>query len=126
VKTGSGLPQDMRERTFQYALRIIKLYQELAKHKSDGGAIIGRQLLESGTSVGANIEEAYAGESKKDFIHKYAIALKEAKESRFWLRLLIASNIMSANRLDSLLKETEEIIAIITAILKSSRGKPKQ
>lgn len=111
----------MRERTFLYAHRIVKLYQELAKHKADGGAVLGRQLLASGTSVGANVEEAYAGESRKDFIHKYAIAFKEARESRFWLRLLIASNVLPQARLQPLLKETEEIVAIITTILKSSR-----
>jgi four helix bundle protein len=78
--------KDIQERAFSFACRIVKLYQFLAKQKS-GFEILGRQVLCSGTSVGANLEEAKAGQSKADFISKCNIALKEARETHYWLRL---------------------------------------
>lgn len=81
---------DITERAFAFAVRIVKLCKFLEKH-SDVSRTVINQLLDAGTSVGANLEEAVAGQSKADFIHKNAIALKEARESNYWLRLIIAT-----------------------------------
>jgi len=78
-----GRPQNIRERAFSYSLRAIKLYQALLKQKDGVSLIIGKQYLRSATSIGANLEEAYAAESRRDFIHKYRIALKEGHESLY-------------------------------------------
>ena len=81
---------DIRERAFEFAVRIVKLCKYLEKN-SDVSRNVILQLLDAGTSVGANLEEAKAGQSTADFIHKNAIALKEARESNYWLRLILAT-----------------------------------
>ena len=81
---------DIRERAFEFAVRIVKLCKYLEKNSNVGRNVIS-QLLDAGTSVGANLEEAKAGQSTADFIHKNAIALKEARESNYWLRLILAT-----------------------------------
>ncbi len=110
-------PRDIRVRTFEYALRAIKLYQCVQEIKDGAGWIIGKQYLRSATSIGANIEEAQSAESVADFIHKYTIVQKESRESLYWLRLLEQSEIVPGDRLVALIKETEELIAIVTAII---------
>jgi len=116
---------DIRERSFEYALRAVKLYQFLQEGKDQAGWIIGKQYLRSATSIGANLEEAKSGESRADFIHKYSIAQKEARESLYWLRILNKSEIVSSQRLLPLMNETEEIIAVITTIIvKVKRNQP--
>lgn len=112
---------DIREPSFEYALRAIKLYQCLQDGKDGAGWIIAKQYLRSATSIGANVEEAQSGESRADFIHKCSIAQKEARESLYWLRLLSRSGIISSTRLTSLIKETQELIAVITAIIVSAK-----
>jgi four helix bundle protein len=87
------------------------------------GRIIGRQLLRAGTSVGANVEEAQAGQSKADFISKIAIALKEARETLYWLRLLAASKVLPVERLSGLQTEIEELMRVLGAILVSAKDK---
>jgi four helix bundle protein len=82
---------DITERTFKFALEIIKLTNTLSRDSSSA-KILSNQLLRAGTSIGANVEEAQAAESKADFIHKYKIALKEARETKYWIRLLVASD----------------------------------
>ena len=116
-----GPPKEIRARTFAYALRAVKLYQYLQRKKDGAGWILGKQYLRAATSVGANVAEAQAGESRPDFIHKLGIAQKEARESLFWLRLLAESKIVGDARLRPLAKETEELIAVITAILVSCK-----
>jgi len=113
-------PQDIVARTFQFALRII----ELANQLDDGrgpSRVLTRQILRSGTSIGANIEEAQAAESKADFTHKYNIALKEARETKYWLRLISASNRSVNTDLDSLIKKSDEICRIIAQIIINAR-----
>jgi four helix bundle protein len=112
--------KDIRERAFEFAVRIVKLCQFLDQ-KPGVGRIMGNQLIRSGTSIGANLEEAQAGQSKADFIHKNAIALKEARETHSWLRLLSATEILPKNRIGSLQIEAEEIMNIIGAIITNSR-----
>jgi four helix bundle protein len=80
------------DRTFEFAVKIVELAIELDA-KSQSGRVLGKQILRAGTSIGANVEEAQAGESRADFQHKYNIALKEARELKYWLRLLMATKI---------------------------------
>ncbi|MFH7024749.1 MAG: four helix bundle protein [Heteroscytonema crispum UTEX LB 1556] len=110
-------PWNIGERSLEYALRAIKLYQFLQEGKNEAASIIGKQYLRAATSIGVNEEEAKSGESRADFIHKYSIAQKEARESLYWLRLLAKSELVPPGRLTSLMSETEEIIAVITTII---------
>lgn len=102
-------------------MRAIRLYHFIQAGKDGAAWIIGKQYLRSATSVGANVEEAQSAESRADFIHKYGIAQKEARESLYWLRLLSESGLITNKRLAPLIKETEELYAIITAILIKSK-----
>jgi four helix bundle protein len=98
-----GRPRKIRERSFAYALRAIKLYQYLQKKKDGAGWELGKQYLRAACSVGANVEEAQAGESRADFVHKLGIAKKEMRESLYWLRLLGESDIVAKKRLRALI-----------------------
>jgi four helix bundle protein len=113
-------PKDIQERTFVFAVRIVRLCQYLDKQLGIERAII-KQLLRSGTSIGANMEEAQAGQSKADFISKCSIALKEARETHYWLRVLIASEAVPAGRVSEILGEAQEIKRIIGAIIVSAK-----
>jgi four helix bundle protein len=113
--------RDIQKRAFSFACRIIKLYQFLAK-QGGVGEILGRQVLRSGTSIGANLEEAMAGQSKADFVSKCNIALKEDRETHYWLRLFKENKVVSAERLSELTKESNELVAILTSIVKKSRA----
>ena len=107
------------ERTFDFALQVIELYKFLNARNE---YILSKQLLRSGTSVGANVEEAQAAQSRKDFISKMSIASKEARESKYWIRLLEKSNYLNDfNKKESLLSEINVIINIITKIVKSTK-----
>ena len=121
MKEEAKKARDIRERTFEYALRAIKLYQYLIKRREGAASLIGRQFFKSATSIGANLEEAMSGESRADFIHKNGIAQKEARESLYWLKLLAASELVPQARLEPLLQETKEILAIITAIITKAK-----
>jgi len=112
---------DLCERTFSFAARIVKLCQILSK-KPGAERTLANQLLRSGTSVGANVEEGQGGQSRADFVSKYSIARKEARETLYWLRLLGAADIMSTERLKDLVKECNELIAILTTIIKKTKG----
>jgi four helix bundle protein len=117
-------PADIRRRSFQYALRALKLYRYLDEQKDGDGRLLAKQYLRAATSIGANLQEALSGESRADFIHKYGVAQKEARESLYWLELMAESNLVPRSRLDPLIQETNELIAIITTIIvKSKRGK---
>ena len=107
----------IKEKSFNFALEIIDLYKDLAKQKE---FIISKQLLRSGTSIGANIEEASAAQTKKDFIAKMSIASKEARETKYWLTLLEKSQLVNKN-FNDYLASIEEIIKIITSIIKTSQ-----
>ena len=111
--------ESIQDRSFEFACRIVRLTEDLHR-RSFAARVISRQLLNAGTSVGANLEEATAAQSKPDFISKCSIAAKEARESRYWLRLLIACHLIDANLLSSLVTEAGEIVAIITTIVKNA------
>ncbi len=115
-----GQPRDIKVRTFDFAVRIVQLCRFLDEQPGVGRTL-GNQLLRAGTAIGANVEEAQAGQSKADFISKYAIALKEARETHYWLRLLIASNIVPEARIADLLQEADEIMRVIGAIIVSTK-----
>ncbi|MBM4257865.1 MAG: four helix bundle protein [Deltaproteobacteria bacterium] len=106
---------DILERSVAYPLRIIKLYREL--QKDEIGRIIGRQLLRSGTSIGANIHEAQGGQSKADFVAKMSIAHKETLESVYWLRLIREADLVPSGRIDDLADETEQLSKALASIL---------
>lgn len=112
--------RDLCERTFQFALRIVNFCQGLSK-KPGTGQTMANQLLRSGTSIGANVEEGQAGQSRADFVSKYSIACKEARETHYWLRILDESRIASSPEIGSLLTECNELIAILTAIIKKTK-----
>ncbi|MEZ5326476.1 MAG: four helix bundle protein [Verrucomicrobiales bacterium] len=112
--------RDIKERTFEFATRIVRLC--LALDETPGvSRTLANQLLRSGTSVGANVEEAHGSQSKPDFIAKMAIANKEARETNYWLRLLAASDVVSEEKLTDLTDESNQLIAILTTIVKRTR-----
>lgn len=108
-------------KTFTFGLRIIKLHLYLKKQNIDRA--LSLQLLKSGTSVGANAEEAMGGSSKKDFKQKLRINYREARETRYWLRLLKESQLLEQNLADSIIQDCEEILRILTSILNSTSDK---
>ncbi|MEJ6572391.1 MAG: four helix bundle protein [Akkermansiaceae bacterium] len=112
---------DITERTFDFATRIVQLCQVLDENPGTPRTL-ANQLLRSGTSIGANVEEAQAAQSKPDFISKLSISCKEARETLYWLRLLIATGIMPETKLVSLKNEANELVAILTTIIKNSRA----
>jgi four helix bundle protein len=115
-------PRDIRERTFSFALEILRLCRSLDS-KSRSLRILAQQLLRSGTSVGENVQEAQAGQSRPDFISKYNIALKEARETLYWLRLVDASRELSNGACKILLREADEIARVIASIIvKAKKG----
>ena len=105
------------DKTFDFALKIISLYKHLI---SKNEYVLSKQILRSGTSVGANVEEAVGGHSRKDFTAKMIIAYKEARETRYWLRLLDKSQIVQQDY-STYINEIQEIINILTAIIKTSK-----
>ena len=107
------------DRTFKFALLVVEVYKFLKERQE---YVLSKQLLRSGTSIGANVEEAQAGQSKKDFISKMSIASKEARETRYWIRLLNESNYLrDFSKKNELVIEIENIINIITKIVKTSK-----
>jgi four helix bundle protein len=110
-------PQEIGERAFAFAVRVVKLCQSLEGRKGTPRTL-ANQLLRSGTSVGANLEESKGGQSRADYLSKVSIALKEARETRYWLRLLVATDIIPESQLAPLLDESNQIVAILTTIVK--------
>jgi len=108
------------DRTFEFAIRIIRLCQYLEK-QDKVSRTLANQLLRSGTSVGANTEEAQAGQSKADFIAKMSIARKESRETLYWLRLLKATELVDGKMISKIIKESDEIVRILTSIVKSAQ-----
>ena len=109
----------LRDKSYAFALRIVKLYQHLAKEQHE--YVISKQILRSGTSIGANVEEAGQAQSKPDFIHKLSIAQKESFETHYWLRLLRDSGLLASKVADSIIEDIVEIQKLITASLKTAK-----
>ena len=121
MRRGMGVKSDLPERSFAFALEIVRLCKRLDE-KPGVPRTLANQLLRSGTSVGANIEEGQASQSRADFVSKYSIACKEARETHYWLRLLKASGILDSKATDALLEPCNELIAILTSIIRKVRG----
>ncbi len=115
--------RDLDERLLDYAARIVKLVESLPKTLV--GRRIGDQLLRSGTSAGANYEEAQGAESKEDFIHKLQVALKELRESNYWLRLLVKAGNVPPQKMAGLLDESNQLRAMLSKAVATAKGKAK-
>ena len=107
-------------KSFDFAIRIVKLYKHLSEDK--GERILSKQVLRSGTSIGANVSEAQRGQTKPDFNAKMNIALKEANETYYWLRLLHSTDYLSDKEFESVEKDIREIIAILVSICKKTNN----
>lgn len=112
-------PVDLKIRTKQFALRIIKMYSSLPK--TTAAQVLGKQILRSGTSVGANFREAYRSRSTAEFISILGICLKELEETAYWLELLDEANILPLKRLELLLDECDQLTVIFTSIVKTKK-----
>ena len=123
VESKGTTPRDLKERTQKFALRVIRLVR--APPKSTEAFVIGKQLLRSATSVGANYRSSQRGKSKRDFIAKLAIVEEEADESCYWLELTIAAELLPKVKVEPLLQEAREITAILTAAGKTAKKSGK-
>ena len=110
------------DKSFEFAIRVVNLHKHLCDSKKE--YILSKQLLRSGTSIGANINEAQAAQSKKDFVAKMSIASKEARESKYWIELLIMTEYLDKDNkhTQSLLNDIEELTKLLTSIVKSSQN----
>jgi len=111
----------VQQKSYAFAVRIVKLYQYLTSTKKE--YVLSKQILRSGTSIGANVEEAIGGQSKADFISKLSIAYKEARETSYWLRLLKDTDYLTEKEFQSIHPDVEELCRIIGSIQKSAKGK---
>jgi len=109
----------IQQKSFAFAIRIVNVYKYLQTEKKE--FVLSKQLLRSGTSIGANVEEAIGGQSKKDFIAKISISYKEARETKYWLKLLEATNYLEFDEAKSLLEDAEGLCKILSSILISSK-----
>ena len=110
----------IENKSFQFAIRIVRLYKFLCKEKKE--YILSKQLLRAGTSIGANVTESQQAQSKSDFVSKISIALKEASETKYWIKLLGATEYLSENQTKSILDDCVEIEKILVTILKSAKN----
>jgi four helix bundle protein len=112
-----------QEKSFALAVRVVKLYKHLTQREKEKEFVLSKQLLRSGTSVGANIREANNAESTADFIHKLAIAQKECDESRYWLELLYSTNYINEQEFNSIHNDFSEMLKIIRSIILTKKQK---
>ena len=108
----------IENKSFEFAVRIVRLYQHLTENKKE--FVLSKQILRSGTSIGANVSEAQKGQSKADFNMKMNIALKEANETEYWLRLLQKTDYLRTQEFESIERDAKEIIAILVSICKKT------
>jgi four helix bundle protein len=116
MKDEGGRMRDLKERTREYALRIVRLYA--AMPKSSTAQVLGKQLLRSGTSVGAHYREATRSRSDAEFVSKIEGALQEIEETRYWLELIVGADVLALDRVQWLLTETDELTAILVTCAK--------
>ena len=107
----------IQDKSFNFAVRVVKLYRHLTENKKE--YVLSKQLLRSGTSIGANVEEAIGGQTRKDFGTKINLAYKEARETRRWLRLMKATDYLSESEANSMLNDCDENLKILAAITKT-------
>jgi four helix bundle protein len=111
----------IEEKSFNFAVRTVRLYRHLTESKHEH--VLSKQLLRSGTSIGANVSEAERGQSKADFTAKMSIALKEANETYYWLRLLHASEFLNVSEFESMDNDLRELIAMLISICKTANSR---
>jgi len=111
----------VQEKSYAFALRMVKLYQHLSEQKKE--FVLSKQVLRSGTSIGANVEEAIGGQSERDFSAKMSIAYKEARETHYWLRLLRDSGYLGVNESASIITDCEELLKLTGSIIKTMKSK---
>jgi four helix bundle protein len=109
----------VRDKSFRFALRIVKLYQYLKEEKKE--YVLSKQVLRSGTAIGSLVRESQYAESKADFIHKLAIALKEANETDYWIELLFQSGYLEQKSYQSIHTDIEELLKLLTSIIKTTK-----
>jgi len=109
------------EKSFSFAVRIVKASRHLRESKNE--FVLSKQLLRSGTSIGANAEEAMSGQSDADFISKFSVAQKEARETHYWIRLLAKTDFFTAQESQSLLNDLNELLRIIASIILTTKSK---
>ena len=114
---------DIPKRSFSFGVRVLKLVRALPRDLA--GQVVARQLARCGTSIGANVEEAQAAQSKADFARRMNIARAEAKEALYWMRMVAEAGILPKQRLGPLSKEADELIRVLTAIVKTCRENSK-
>ena len=114
----------IQERAFKFACRIVRIHRALCRDRT--ARRLADQLLSAGTSIGANLEEAEAAHTKPDFISKCRIALKEARETLYWLRLITATGTIRSARMTPVMTEANEIVAIVTSIVKKASQSPRR
>ncbi|CAM3614699.1 four helix bundle protein [Flavobacterium chungbukense] len=110
----------IRHKSFDFAVRIVNLYKYLTETKKE--YVLSKQVLRSGTSIGANIEESIGGRSDKEFLFKLEISYKEARETIYWLKLLKATDYISSNEFDSIFNEADEVCRILAKIILTLKG----
>jgi four helix bundle protein len=108
-------------KSYAFALRIVKLYRYLCDEKKE--FVLSKQIVRSGASIGANVEEAIGGQSNKDFLSKMSIAYKEARETHYWLRLLRDSEILEAAHAESVIEDCEELLKLSGSIIRTTKSK---
>ncbi len=109
----------VRDKSFAFALRIVKLYRHLKEEQRE--YVLSKQVLRSGTAIGALVRESQQAESKADFIHKLAIALKEANETEYWIELLFHSQYIESNSYQSIHTDLKELLKLLTSIIKTTK-----
>ena len=110
----------IKEKSFRFATRIVKVYKFLRETKSE--YVISKQLLRSGTSIGANVAESHYAQSRPDFVSKLSIAMKEAAETDYWLRLLFEANYLTKAQFTSLISDCDELERLLASILKTTKN----
>lgn len=113
----------IKTKSFKFALKIVKLYKYLSKNKNE--FVLSKQILKSGTSIGANINEALQAQSKKDFLNKMNISLKECSETKYWLELLYESEYIDTTMMQSVYNDCIEVEKILSSIVKTTKNNLK-
>jgi four helix bundle protein len=111
----------VQEKAFAFAVRIVNLYRFLSEEKKE--FVLSKQVLRSGTSIGANTEESIGGQTDRDFLAKLSIAYKEARETMYWIKLLFATNYITNEQADSLLIDAEELCKILAKIILTTKSR---
>ena len=114
----------IKEKSFAFAVRVVNLYVYLCKKKKE--FVLSRQLLRSGTAIGALVRESEKAESKADFVHKLSIALKEANETEYWILLLNETKFLTPKQSKSILGDNTELLKLLTSIINSTKGRVKE